>query len=158
MIQESLQRLQHYCDTIPGLISQISDDNITYKPTPSKWSKQEILGHLVVSATNNHHRFIKAQFEPLVIIPYAQDEWNEVSHFNDMHRAHVTNFWAMYNQHLVELLKRMPADALQTTCTLGKKSVTLQWLIEDYVWHMEHHLRQIVGAENVLASPPYLYE
>lgn len=155
MIQESLQRLQHYCDTIPSLVRAINESDFTHKPAPGKWSKKEILGHLIVSATNNHHRFVRAQFEELVVVPYAQDEWNAVSHFNDMDTAHVINFWAIYNQHLVELIKRMPTENLARICVVGKDEVTLEWLIEDYVAHMEHHLRQIVGAENVLEGPIY---
>ena len=31
------------------------------KPAPRKWSKKEILGHLLDSAVNNHHRFVRTE-------------------------------------------------------------------------------------------------
>ena len=34
-------------------ISQFSDEELSHKSTPEKWSKKEILGHLIDSAINN---------------------------------------------------------------------------------------------------------
>lgn len=43
---------------------------------PGKWTKQEILGHLIDSAANNHQRFVRAQaVDPFVWPGYEQDAW-----------------------------------------------------------------------------------
>ena len=63
MITESIKRLQYLCEEIPVLLSIIPEQDFTHKSAPEKWSKKEILGHLIDSATNNHQRFIRAQFE-----------------------------------------------------------------------------------------------
>lgn len=140
----SLTRLQCLINTIPEKLLAIPDEEFSYKPSPNKWSKKEIIGHLIDSATNNHHRFVRAQFEDVPKITYQQDNWVNVSRYNAMKGKHVINFWAMYNQHIIEVVKRIPEADMQRECnTGGESNVTLAWLIEDYVRHMEHHLGQL---------------
>lgn len=49
------------------------------KQLPSKWSKKEILGHLIDRVTNNHQRVVRGQFENNPEISYDQNKWNEFS-------------------------------------------------------------------------------
>jgi hypothetical protein len=145
MIQPSIDRLTYLCDTIPAHIRNIPDAEFTHKPGPSKWSKQEILGHLIDSATNNHQRFVRIQFESEPRIAYDQDNWNLYSYYNQLNKEHVISFWEKYNRHLLEIIKRIPAHNLPLTSIYSDNStVTLGWLIQDYVVHLEYHLCQIV--------------
>ena len=51
------------------------------KPDPYKWSKIEILGHLIDSAQNNLRRFICVQYESMMPwIVYQQDAWVTANH------------------------------------------------------------------------------
>ncbi len=144
MTASSTDRLQYLIDTVPAKLSAFDEEGFSRKPAPGKWSKKEIIGHLIDSATNNHHRFIRAQFEDAPKITYQQNDWNAASRYNDMESRHVISFWHMYNQHLIEVVKRIPEADMQRGCNNGGESnVTLSWLIEDYVKHMEHHLGQI---------------
>ena len=143
MIESSIQRLQFLCDIIPPLLAQITETDFSYKPLPDKWSKKEILGHLIDSATNNHQRFVRAQFENVPSIMYDQDSWNKYSYYNQMNSTHLISFWAVYNKHLLELIKRIPKDNYQKECKTGGSNTTIQDLAEDYVKHLEHHLKQI---------------
>jgi hypothetical protein len=62
-----------------------------------------------------------------------------------MTKETLIDFWTIYNKHLVELIKRIPKDTLQKTCKMKDGSLaTLEFLIKDYVEHLEHHLKQIV--------------
>ena len=79
MIENIVDRLQYLCDAIPSLIKQIPEQEFSHKSAPGKWSKKEILGHLIDSATNNHQRFVRAQFEDTPFIIYDQDNWNAAS-------------------------------------------------------------------------------
>ena len=143
MVSESMKRLEWLTNKIPSLIENQSSDFFNHRSAPGKWSRRQILGHLIDSATNNHQRFVRAQFEEKPFITYDQDQWNLHSHYEDMDPMHILRFWTIYNQHLIEVVKRFPEDALQRKC-LTEKEVTLEWLIEDYVVHLEHHLRQLV--------------
>jgi hypothetical protein len=49
---------------------------VALKPAPDRWSKKEILGHLIDSAANNHQRFVRAQGTPRLEFPgYEQEFW-----------------------------------------------------------------------------------
>lgn len=139
-----VHHLQYLLDTIPQKLRAIPKEEFNRKSAPEKWSKKEIIGHLIDSAANNHQRFVRVQFEDVPFIRYDQNQWNNASHYNDMESSHVINFWEQYNRHLIEVIKRIPEENMLRECyTGGDKNVTLQWLIGDYVVHMEHHLKQI---------------
>ena len=44
-------------------LNNISEEDYAAKPAPNKWSKKEILGHLIDSAQSNIRRFVIAQYE-----------------------------------------------------------------------------------------------
>lgn len=144
MVEKSIQRLQYLCDTIPTILANISEEDFINKPNPNKWSKKEVLGHLIDSATNNHQRFIRTQFEIVPTIFYDQNSWNRYSNYNEMDTKHLISFWTSYNKHLIEIIKGINEENYKKECIIGKeKNVDLKWLIEDYVRHLEHHLKQI---------------
>src|SRR5580693_6344926 len=62
-------------DALPRLRA-ISDEDSSARPVPGKWSKKEILGHLIDSAANNHQRFIRLQMARELTLPgYDQAGW-----------------------------------------------------------------------------------
>ena len=46
-------------------LHRYQESETAVRPAPDKWSKKEILGHLLDSAVNNHHRFVRAQLVEL---------------------------------------------------------------------------------------------
>ncbi len=148
MIVQSIQRLEYLCEHIPPLISAIPDNDFSNKQSPEKWSRKEILGHLIDSASNNHQRFVRVQFEETPFISYDQNKWNIHSYYNSIDGKQLITFWTSYNAHLASVLKRIPAENYKRTCRVGEENtVTLEFLINDYVDHLEHHLKQIVNYE-----------
>ncbi len=146
MVDQSLKRLEYLCDIIPPLLENISELQFDERPDPAKWSKKEILGHLIDSATNNHQRFVRGQFEEKPLIAYNQDNWNEYSYYQQMESKHLIGFWLTYNLHLVKLIGLIPRKNLRRTClTSSGREETLEFLINDYVAHLEHHLRQLTN-------------
>jgi hypothetical protein len=124
----------------------MDDAEFSAKPSVNKWSKKEIIGHLIDSAANNHHRFIRAQFENLPVIRYNQDKWNESGHYQKMNRELLIKMWAAYNEFLCHLIPLIPLQKLQSQVTTGdNKNCTVEFLINDYVVHLEHHLRQVTS-------------
>jgi len=146
VVTESIERLRRLCEIIPPLLEKISDSEFLVKPSPGKWSKKEILGHLVDSAANNHHRFIRIQHEHGSVISYDQNQWNSLSHYIDLDRSQLITFWTLYNKHLIHILKFIPEENLRLTGVGGDgKPQPLHFYITDYVDHLEHHLHQIVS-------------
>lgn len=145
METNSIERLQYLCDNIPDLLNQIDGDVFSKKEQINKWSKKEILGHLIDSATNNHQRFVRAQFESNPEIVYDQVNWNLFSFYQQMDSRDLIQFWFTYNKHLISLIGNMPKESLSRTCSVAGNLLTLQFLIDDYVLHLEHHLKQIIS-------------
>jgi biotin-(acetyl-CoA carboxylase) ligase len=130
--------------TVPEKLSAISEEAASQKPNPKKWSKKEILGHLIDSASNNHQRFVRLQIDNDIEFPkYKQDEWVAVQQWQQKNWKDIIALWNLYNEHIMHTLKYIDKSKLFNTITLGEEIYTLQFLIDDYVDHMEHHLQQI---------------
>ena len=143
-VANSLKRLEELVKTIPHRLREIPETEFIRKPAANKWSKKEILGHLIDSAANNHQRFVRIQYENEPVIFYDQDQWNLLNHHQDLDREHLVEFWIIYNKHLVQLASKIP-EAILLRKGIGKdgQARTLGWYIQDYVVHMEHHLKQL---------------
>lgn len=136
--------------------SQLRDIDIAVvadRPAPDRWSIKQVLGHLIDSACNNHQRFVRAQeAEALVFPAYDQNHWVDVQHFDDVDWEQLVDLWKNYNKHLAHVLRNVPASAHLVPCTIGQyETVTLHFLMNDYVVHLKHHLRKI--AERAKISP-----
>lgn len=146
MIQNSIERLNYLCNTIPKLLNEIDDTIFSEKLNSEKWSKKEILGHLIDSATNNHQRFVRSQFEQTPTVVYDQNNWNRYSYYQQINKNQIINFWIAYNKQLLELIKNIPGENLLKECRTSNGIVhTIEFLINDYLEHLEHHLKQIVN-------------
>jgi hypothetical protein len=146
MTAQSIQRLQYLCDTIPQLLNDIDDHIFSLKPAANKWSKKEIIGHLIDSASANHQRFVRGQFEDTPKITYDQNNYNTFNYYNQIDGKQIISFWTVYNKQILELIKLMPAELLKRQCFAGgNESVTLSFIFDDYVEHLEHHLKQVIA-------------
>lgn len=146
MTQTAIERLEFLTSSIPQQLKAIDDRIFNHKASPEKWSKKEILGHLIDSATNNHQRFVRGQFEDSPVIGYNQDKWVEHVRYTDLDKGQLITFWTTYNQFLASVIKLIPTDQLNQTCTMRNGTqLTLEFLIIDYVDHLEYHLKQIIG-------------
>lgn len=144
MITASINRLSNIIQFAPPRLSKISEEIMSEKPSPGKWSKKEILGHLIDSATNNHQRFVRAQFELCPEISYNPDLWVLFSYYQQMESQQLISFWTIYNRQLLELIKSIPAENMARHVKAGDSVQSLAFLITDYVQHLEHHLKQII--------------
>ncbi|MND30102.1 DinB superfamily protein [compost metagenome] len=140
MPSQQLERLNYLCEIVPSLLSSISEQHFSEKSSPTKWSKKEILGHLIDSATNNHQRLIRAQYENDLSFYYDQNQWNALSFYNERNSKDLIGFWTLYNKHLLEIVKHISPDNLTKVCN----GHTLEWIFNDYVEHLEHHLKQLI--------------
>lgn len=139
--EELLQTVEEASDRL----SLLTDEEAAVKPAPGKWSRKEILGHLLDSASNNHQRFVRAQAaEEVALAPYAQNEWVEAQGYAERPWLELVEFWRLYNRHLAHLIARIPAAALGHRCRIGDKDpLTLPALYQSYVEHLLHHLGQL---------------
>jgi hypothetical protein len=117
-----------------------------HKPAPEKWSKKEILGHLVDSAANNHLRFVRAQLaeKEFVSFAYEQNFFVSSQQYQNCSSADLVAFWQAYNIHLAHVIQHINPEVLGTLCRIGNyEPVTFEFLVKDYNDHLVHHLNQI---------------
>ena len=143
-LHQSLDKLDFIVRIAPKLLSALSEEEISEKPQPNKWSKKEIIGHLIDSATNNHQRFVRAQFEVRPEISYDQNNWNAFSFYQEIESGQLILFWTIYNKQLIEIIKRISPENLKRQVKIEGDLFSLAFLFEDYVAHLEHHLKQII--------------
>lgn len=124
----------------------IDQEIANIKPAPDKWSKKEILGHLIDSAANNHQRFVRAVYNEADNFPsYKQNEWVRIQKYNESSWKSLIELWAAYNNHLSDLLERIPVSSKSAPCNLGKSEpASLEWIVKDYLRHMNHHINKII--------------
>jgi len=149
----AMQQLEIFIESFPVKLKQFSTEELLKRPAPGKWSRQEILGHLIDSAINNLKRFTDIQFlpQPYSIISYRQNELVMVNDYQNLPLEHLLNLWEALNHQIVLVVKRIPADKLNYPVDPqyeSKELKTLGWVICDYVAHMEHHFNQIFSISS----------
>jgi len=115
---------------------------------PGGWSRKQVLGHLIDSASNNHQRFVRAALQPsLDFPPYDQNGNVSLQAPQEADWNLLVSLWSAYNRYLAHILARLPASKLETVCRIGPgEPVTLDFLANDYLTHLVHHLDQIGAA------------
>src|SRR5437879_9915899 len=95
--QISLELFNTVQEVAPAL-RNLSDSEVSSRPAPTKWSKKEIFGHLLDSASNNHQRFVRATTQGSLTFPgYAQDSLVELQQFRSYDWPQLITFWQSYN-------------------------------------------------------------
>lgn len=156
---ESLSRhLLEVLDTVLPALREIPEDAAALGAAPGKWSKKQILGHLIDSAGNNQQKFVRGiMADPHVDMPaYAHNAWVEVQQYQTESWAPLIALWEAYHRHLAHVIHWVPAEALAHTVSIsGSQPFTLRFIMEDYVEHLKHHLKQILpdaGLESAFVN------
>jgi len=112
------------------------------------WSRKQVIGHLIDSATNNHQRFVRASLQDSLEFPgYDQNGWARIQAAAEADWTLLVALWANYNRYLAHVIAHLPSAKLEVPIRIGQNEpITLQFLVEDYLRHMLHHLSQIGAA------------
>jgi hypothetical protein len=112
------------------------------------WTRKQIVGHLLDSATNNRQRFVRAATDGSYAGPrYAQDAWVAAHGYAEQSWETLLRWWQIEHEILAAVVDRIPEERLSAECAVGDDApVTLRFLIEDYLTHQRWHLAQLMGA------------
>lgn len=109
------------------------------------WSRKQVIGHLIDSASNNHQRFVRAMLADELEFPgYDQAGNVQAQAVQQADWLLLVSLWANYNRYLAHLIAQLPEEKMETVCRIGNREpVTLRFLAEDYLTHLLHHLGQL---------------
>lgn len=128
-------------------MSKSNNRELSEKPHPEKWSKKEILGHLIDSAINNLQRFTEIQYadKPYKIRVYDQERLVVANAYQQASTESLLALWLSLNVRIKQIIAQQPESHLQYAIELPNGTLSnFKFLLEDYVNHMEHHLGQIL--------------
>jgi hypothetical protein len=159
MMKEVAENLRNVVAEGLSLLQNVSDDEAAIKPLPNKWSKKEILGHLIDSAGNNQQKFVRTMAEAQVeFVGYQQNFWVSSQKYNSAKWNDLISLWQASNLHLAHIIENVEPETLGNSITISDAGTfTLKFIMEDYVEHLKHHLNQIFPKLNLKNSFQNIY-
>ena len=144
-LSEKLSRVVEFAEPI---LQKVTEEESARPALKGGWSRKQLIGHLIDSASNNHQRFVRASLQDSLEFPgYDQDGCVRVQAPQDAPWPLLVGLWKNYNLYLAHVIAHLPPSHLKTQCRIGAdEPVSLQFLAEDYLKHLLHHLRQIDAA------------
>jgi DinB superfamily len=144
------EQLLRVVEAAEANLAKISDLEAAKPALPGGWSRKQLLGHLIDSASNNHQRFVRAALQPSLDFPPYDQNGNVLLQAPEAADWKLlVSLWSAYNRYLAHIIARLPTAKLQTVCRIGPgEPVTLDFLASDYLTHLLHHLNQIGAADS----------
>jgi hypothetical protein len=148
------QLLRQTIDREVSELRALTAEKAARAPKPGSWSPKQELGHLIDSAANNHMRFVVASIEGAYDgTGYTQDRWVEAHGYQDLPWPEIVEFWYRYNLLIEHVVARINEERMESRCVVGPSAVTLRFLIDDYVRHMQHHVDHVLSRPVVTLYP-----
>lgn len=147
-VSKAMDKLENHIEAFPKQIKKLSTEILLRRPAVGKWSKKEILGHLIDSALNNLKRFTDIQHSslPYQVVKYQQVELVIVNDYQNLPFDHLLTLWQSLNRQIVYVVRNIENEKLNYPVDpqyAEGELKNLSWIIVDYVAHMEHHFKQI---------------
>ena len=141
----SLQSLRELIARLPERLTALPNDKVERKAASNSWSAKEELGHLLDSAANNYQRIVRTQLEEKPAMPnYDGDEWVELQRYQQRDWHTLIGVWVALNRQLLAAAEAASDEAWSRTLTIGDSApLTLQFVFDDNIDHMLHHLRHM---------------
>jgi len=150
-----------------GLIEQyvpllLAIDHVAaaHRPAPGKWSKKEIVGHLIDSAGNNQQKFVRLLIAkgPIEFVGYAQDDWVAAQHYQAADWPRLVRLWQAHNEHLAHVIEHADPERAGNTITIDVLGpFRLDFVMGDYVEHLKHHLRVVLPDAGLTSAFANVY-
>ncbi len=145
-MRETADNLRKTLTEVLPLLYNIGNETASIKHLPEKWSKKEIIGHLIDSACNNQQKFVRTFADSHVdFVGYQQNFWVDSQKYNAANWNDLINLWQAYNLHLAHLIENVNHELLVNEIAIENAGAfTLEFIMKDYVEHLKHHLNQIL--------------
>lgn len=147
-MKKSINKLEALLITTKDYVSSASERTLSHKSHPEKWSKKEVIGHLIDSGINNIRRFMSVMIQKEVyrVRPMKQVELVAANDYQHAEIGELIALLVALNNRIIHLMALQTSETLATKIELyteGNMS-DLKYLMEDYVTHFEGHIMDLV--------------
>jgi hypothetical protein len=130
-----------------AFLTSLSDDTVTGRRNGQGRNAKEILGHLIDSASNNHQRMVRLQYcEELLFPDYTRqnDQWIAIQRYGEAPWEELVALWKHYNLHMARVIGSAdPAKGENFWRDSEGEKITLRYMTEIYLYHLEMHIGEI---------------
>jgi len=146
--------IRTYTDEIGKIVSEwepqlllLPEEMITERRNHQNRTIKQLLGHLIDSASNNHQRMIRLQYNESLTFPdYTQDNdrWIAIQDYQHADWKNLVELWKSFNLHMIHLIKSIDSSKLHNYWTdFEGVKVTLEDMIKGYPQHLNLHINDI---------------
>lgn len=125
----------------------LPEDVITQRRNHQNRTIKQLLGHLVDSASNNHQRMVRLQYNDNLVFPdYTQDNdrWIAIQDYQHTDWKNLVQLWKSFNLHIIHLIETVDKSKLNNYwIDFEGNKVTLWEMIKGYPWHLNLHMNDI---------------
>ena len=118
---------------------------------------KQIIGHMIDSASNNHHRMVRLQYTSHLIFPdytHENDMWISIQQHHLENWFEMLQLWKYFNLHIAHIISHTDQSWLGNTWTdANGEPHTLKDVIFDYVAHLTLHIGQVRQLLEAGGSP-----
>ena len=129
------------------VLENLDQQKLTQKRNSQDRTVKEIIGHLVDSASNNHQRIVRLQYNSALKFPdYRQDNetWIKLQNYQEANWDNLLNLWKFFNYHMVHVFQNIDVETLHHTWTdFEGNVVSLEEMVTSYLFHVNLHLGEI---------------
>jgi hypothetical protein len=150
-----LDRYSQGADLIRRAIAGLTPQQLNAFPVPGTWSIQQIVVHVLDSDLIASHRMkrIIAEDNP-ALQAYDETRFARSLFYQDEPLDEVLALFALNRAQTARILRRLPEEAFRRIGTHNERGVLrLDGLVQDYVEHVDHHLKFVSQKRALLGSP-----
>ncbi|HMI06102.1 MAG TPA: DinB family protein [Flavobacterium sp.] len=145
-MEQTVNKLQNLLTAAEAYFAKADDAFLQLPIAEGKWSRKQILGHLIDSAVNNLTRFTEIGYQPQPYIyrEYRQNELVEINRYQTADAKEIFRLWLSLNKQIVRVIQSQTEERLHLKVQFTDGMIAdLRFIMTDYPEHLEHHLNQI---------------
>lgn len=140
-------RIRQVVEAEEAFLLSLDQETVSERFNRQNRSVRQILGHLVDSASNNHQRIVRLQYNRELVFPdYRQDNdlWIALQDYQHADWNTLVQLWKFYNLHMVQVIGAVDLEKLDNYWyDFEGTKVTLREMIEGYPVHLDLHIGEI---------------
>lgn len=146
-VRKASQKIERLISDWENTLLNLTEEQITKTRNSQKRNIKQILGHLVDSSVNNHHRIVRLQYVKRLSFPDYQPDnnaWIHIQNYENRDWEILVQFWKGYGLHISHIINQVNEKNLDNLWTDGFiKPISLEDIILGFPEHFELHLNEI---------------